>query len=62
MGVALSMLLLTAGFIVLAVSALLILLMHWIIDPKLKTISEEFEDKQKHYLEDLEKIERWEDL
>ena len=25
-------------------------LMHWVIDPKLKAISENYEKKQKHYL------------
>jgi hypothetical protein len=32
-----------------------------IIDPKLKAISEDYEIKQKKYLEDLEKIARWEE-
>lgn len=32
-----------------------------IIDPKLKAISEDYEIKQKQYLEDLERIARWED-
>jgi hypothetical protein len=61
-GVALSLLLLKAGFIVLGVTIGIIIFMHWIIDPKLKTISEEFEKKQKNYLEQLEKIERWEEI
>ncbi len=38
----------------------LLLLMLWIIDPKLKAISGDYEHKQKQYLEDLEKIARWE--
>ena len=61
-GVALSVLLLKVGFIVLGVAVVLTALMHWVIDPKLKTISEDYEKKQKHYLEELEKIERWEDF
>ena len=61
-GIALSLLMLTVGFIVLGVTILLIILMHWIIDPKLKTISSDFEQKQKHYLEQLEKRERWEEV
>ena len=61
-GVALSVLLMRTGFIVLGVSVFLTVLLHWIIDPKLKTISEDYEKKQKRYLEELEKIERWEEI
>lgn len=61
-GVALSLLLMKIGFLVLGVTIGGILFMHWIIDPKLKTISKDFEKKQKHYLEQLEKMERWEEI
>jgi ABC-type transport system involved in cytochrome bd biosynthesis fused ATPase/permease subunit len=61
-GITLSFLLLKTGFIILALTILLILLMHWVIDPKLKTISNEYEKKQKAYLEDLERTQRWEDF
>lgn len=59
-GAALSFLLLWYGFLILALGILLLLIMVWIIDPKLKAVSADYEAKQKHYLEDLEKIERWE--
>jgi ABC-type bacteriocin/lantibiotic exporter with double-glycine peptidase domain len=59
-GVVLSLLFITIGYLVLSLSVILIILMHWVIDPKLKTISQEYEKKQKHFLEELEKIERWE--
>lgn len=36
-------------------------IMYWIIDPKLRAISEEYEKKQKEYLEHLEKIMKWEE-
>jgi hypothetical protein len=42
------------------VGVALLLFMLWVIDPKLKAISEDYEVKQKHYLEDLEKMVRWE--
>ena len=61
-GVALSMLLIPAGFIVLTIAVVLIIFMHWVIDPKLKMISNEYEQKQKAYLNDLERITRWEDV
>ncbi|MBD3287712.1 hypothetical protein GF337_02810 [candidate division KSB1 bacterium] len=59
-GTALSFLLLTSGFIILAAGIVLILLMYWVIDPKLKMISTEYEKKQKAYLEQLEEIQKWE--
>ena len=60
-GVALSMLLMISGFIILAVSVLVIILMHWVIDPKLKMISQEYEKKQKQYLIELEETQKWRD-
>lgn len=60
-GTALSILLMPAGFIWLGIGVVLIVLMHWIIDPKLKVVSEEFENKQHEYLEELNRKVRWED-
>lgn len=60
-GVALSALLIPVGFVLLAVGVLLILVMIYIINPKLSVISEDFEKKQKKYLEELEKSIKWED-
>jgi ABC-type transport system involved in cytochrome bd biosynthesis fused ATPase/permease subunit len=60
-GTALSLFLLWYGFLLLGAGVVLMLVMLWIIDPKLKAISEDYEAKQKQYLEDLEKIARWED-
>ena len=61
LGVAFSLLLLWYGWVLLGVSLILLVIMIKIIDPKLKAISEDFEMKQKKYLEDLEKIARWEE-
>ena len=58
-GTGLSFLLLPIGFITLAIGIILTIIMHWIIDPKLKTISNEYEKKQKAYLIDLENKTRW---
>jgi hypothetical protein len=60
LGVAFSLLLLWYGWVLLGVSVILLIVMIKIIDPKLKAISEDYESKQKKYLEDLEKIARWE--
>ena len=59
-GSAMSFLLMPVGFIMLGVGIVCTILMVYIIDPKLKVISEEFEKKQKEYINDLEKITRWE--
>jgi hypothetical protein len=48
------------GWVTLAISGLLLWIMIKIIDPKLKAISRDYEKKQKQFLEELEKIERWE--
>ena len=61
LGVALSLLLLWYGWVILAASLILLVVMIKVIDPKLKAISEDYEIKQKEYLEDLERIERWEE-
>jgi ABC-type transport system involved in cytochrome bd biosynthesis fused ATPase/permease subunit len=60
-GTALSLFMLWYGWVLLAASLVLLLVMIWIIDPKLKAISGDYEQKQKQYLEELEKIERWEE-
>ena len=59
-GTALSLLLRWYGFLLLGAGVALLLVMFWIIDPKLKAISEDYEVKQKQYLEEIEKIARWE--
>ncbi len=59
-GSALTFLLLPIGFIILGVGIVATLLMYWVIDPKLRMISTEYEKKQKEYLEQLEEIQRWE--
>lgn len=61
LGVALSLLLLWYGWVILAASLVLLVVMIKIIDPKLKALSEDYEIRQKEYLEDLERIERWEE-
>jgi hypothetical protein len=48
------------GFVLLAVDILLLIVLFRVIDPKLKAISQDYEHKQKKYLEDIEKIARWE--
>ncbi len=60
-GLAGSFLLLPWGFVLLAVGLALAALMYWIIDPKLRVISTEYEKKQKEHLLQLERIQRWEE-
>jgi hypothetical protein len=36
-------------------------LIYWIIDPKLRAVSAEYEQRQAAYLEDLERGVRWEE-
>jgi len=58
-GVALSLFLFWYGYLILVAGIVLAALMHWIIDPKLKAISAEYEKKQQDYLHDLEASVRW---
>ena len=60
LGIALSFLLLWPGFVLLALGIVATVLMHWIIDPKLKAISDEYELRQKEYIAELERTARWE--
>jgi membrane-bound ClpP family serine protease len=59
-GVALSALMIIQGFIILLAGILLLVVMIYIINPKLSVISEDYERKQKRYLEELEKKVKWE--
>lgn len=61
LGVAMSLFLLPIGFIFLGVGIAITALMFWVIDPKLRAVSESYEKKQREYLKDLEKIQRWEE-
>jgi hypothetical protein len=61
MGLAMSLFLLPAGFIMLGVGILITVIMFYAIDPKLKAVSSAYEKKQREYLRDLEKIQRWEE-
>ncbi len=60
-GTVLSLLLIWYGWLILGASLVLLWVMIKVIDPKLKAISEDYEKKQKKYLEELEKIARWEE-
>ena len=59
-GVALACMFMWQGYVLTAVGLVLTYVMHKIIDPKLKAISEEYEKKQQEYLKDLEASTRWE--
>ena len=41
--------------------SILMLVMIWIINPKLSSVSEGYEKKQKEYLEELERTIKWEE-
>ena len=61
LGIAFSILAMPVGYVILAAGAVLTALMHLVIDPKLRAVSEEYEKRQREYLEELERIERWEE-
>lgn len=49
------------GWLILAVGLAALLLMYYVVDPKLRAVSEEYEKRQREYLAELDKIVRWED-
>ncbi len=59
LGVALSLFLLWYGYVMLIAGIVTTAVLHWVIDPKLKAISEEYEKKQQDYLYELEEKVRW---
>jgi sensor histidine kinase YesM len=60
-GVMLSMLLMTVGFVMLASAIVLLVVLVRVINPKLSAISEGYEKKQREYIEELERKVKWED-
>ena len=60
-GVAGALLLQVWGFIASAVGIVSIVLMYFIIDPKLKALSEAFAERQQEFLEHIDKTTRWEE-
>ena len=50
----------TAGYFILAAGIGASALMYWVIDPKLRAISREYERRQKEFLARVEGITRWE--
>ncbi len=59
-GIGLSILLQPIGYVTLVAGIVITIVMHWVIDPKLKVISGEYEKRQREYLEELERKARWE--
>jgi Na+/proline symporter len=49
------------GYLTLAAGLGVAALMYWVIDPKLRAVSADYEEKQKRYIERLEGIARWEE-
>jgi SSS family solute:Na+ symporter len=61
LGVALALLGQPDGAVMLVVSLALTGALYWVIDPKLRAISAEYEERQARYLRDLERVLRWEE-
>ena len=59
LGTALCFLYMTSGFVMIGISVVLYLVMNWVIDPKMKAVSAEYEKQQQAYLKKLEDTARW---
>lgn len=60
-GCMLSCLLIPVGFVLLAASVVLLIVLIRVINPKLSAISAGYEKKQKQYIEELERKVKWEE-
>jgi hypothetical protein len=49
-----------AGYVALAAGLAAAALTYWVVDPKLRAVSADFEKRQREYIERIEKIVRWE--
>jgi len=61
LGCTLAFLLKPIGFIILGVALILLLILVRVINPKLDAVSRGYEEKQKEYMEELEKKVKWTD-
>jgi hypothetical protein len=60
LGGTLSLLAMPLGYILLTTALVLTGLMYYVIDPKLRAVSGDYEKKQKEYIERMESLTRWE--
>jgi hypothetical protein len=60
-GVALSVLTIPIGYVILALGVILLLVLIFVINPKLSAVSLGYERKQKEYIEELERKVKWEE-
>ena len=59
-GIALPVMNQWTGYALTAITVAQVVTMYYIIDPKLRKVSDDFEKKQQEYLEELDKIVEWE--
>ncbi len=60
LGGTLSLLALTGGYLLLGAGVLATWAMHYVIDPKLRAVSDDYARKQKEYIDRMERLTRWE--
>ena len=61
LGFALAFMMKLSGFIIIAAAIILTVILVRVINPKLDAISRGYEEKQKEYIEELEKKVKWTD-
>jgi len=62
LGLALTILLRPIGYVYLAIGIIASLVMYFVIDPKLRAVSDEYERRQSEFLEQVEKVSKWEEM
>ena len=60
-GLALSLLLMWEGYLLFILGIFFALAMYYVVDPKLRVMSSEYEARQRAYISEVEKAQRWEE-
>jgi len=60
-GLALVLLLKPVGWVYLVIGVVATLVMYFVMDPKLRAVSDEYERRQAEFLKHVESISKWED-
>ena len=62
LGLALLILLRPMGWVYLAIGLISTALMYFVIDPKLRAVSDEYERRQAEFLKHVESVSKWEEM
>lgn len=62
LGLALLILFIPIGWVYLGIGLISTILMYFVIDPKLRAVSDEYERRQAEFLKHVESVSKWEEM